>query len=100
MAIKVFNHWGNLNSIVGNGLGQNSLVGLVSDERTAVLVKHETSWLSASRECNLHLSLVHLVNISVCADSEEVTLGVLGGAVERHGQLEKFFKVSRRSVCH
>ena len=100
MAIEVLNNGCDLNSIVGNGLRENGLVRLVSNEGAAVLVENETSWLATRGKSHLHLSLVDLVNVTVGADCKEVTLRVLSGAVEGDSQLEKFFKVCLRSVSH
>ena len=74
MSIEVLKHWGDLDSVFGNGLRKYGLVSLISDEGGAVLIEHKSSWLTTSRESNLHLAFVNLVDITVSRDCEEIAL--------------------------
>lgn len=84
-AIEVLNHWRNLNSIISYSQAQDGLMGLVCHERRALLVEHNTRWLSTCAELNLHGTfLVHLEDVSIGGHAEEVALRVFGGTVQWH----------------
>ena len=66
----------------------------VSDEAWTLHVEDETSWLATSAECNFHSTFIgHLVDVSVSADSKEISFTVLRGAVQGHIQLEDALEV-------
>ena len=75
-------------------------MGHVSDEARALHVEHQPRWLASCRECNLNLTVVHLVDISICRNSKQVSLRVLGGAVKGYRNLEDFFEISWSLADH
>ena len=76
-------------------------MSLISNERRALLVEHNSSWLSAGGELNLHGSfLVHLENVAIGGDAEQIALSVLGWTVQRHGQLVDAFVVCGCGLLH
>ena len=75
-------------------------MGSVCDETRALVIEHQAGWLTAGAECYVHLSLGNLVNISIGRDRVEVSLLILGGAVERNRKLEYFFVVGLRNLRH
>ena len=54
VAIEVLDDGSDLDSHVSHSLGENGLMSHISDERGSLHVEHESSWLSSSRESNLH----------------------------------------------
>jgi hypothetical protein len=74
MSIKVFDDWSDFNSIVSYGLRENCLVSLVCNEGGSVLIEYKTSGLTTSREGDFHLAFIHLIDVTICGDSEEVAL--------------------------
>ena len=75
-------------------------MGLVSNERGALGVEYEARGLPSCREGHIHLALLDLVNVSISGDSEEVTILILGGAVEGNCHLEEFLTIGWLSGYH
>ena len=68
-------------------------MGLISDERGALVIENQASGLSSSGEGHLHLSLCDLINLSISGNGVEVALVVLGGAEEGDSELEEFLVI-------
>ena len=98
MAIEVFDNWGDFDTVVCYGLGQNRLVSHVSDETGPVLVEHKSCGLATSCESLVDLTFLDLVNVTVRADSKKIAFAVLRGAIKRHCQLKQLLVVGRRCV--
>ena len=75
-------------------------MGLVGNEGGSLGVKNEASRLPASRESHIHLSLLHLVDVSIGRHCEEVAILILSGTVEGNCHLEEFLKVCWLSSYH
>lgn len=56
-------------------------MSLVSNERGALSIEDEACRLSTSRECNIHLTFLDLVNVTIGRDSEKIAILILCGAV-------------------
>ena len=56
-------------------------MSLVSNERGALSIEDEACRLSTSRECDIHLTFLNLVNVTISRDSEKISVLVLCGAV-------------------
>ena len=72
IAIEILDHWSDLNAITfsSNGLTEDCLMSLVSDEWGALGIEYKTSRLPTSRESDIHLTFLHLVDITISRDSE------------------------------
>ena len=75
-------------------------MGLVCNKGRALSVEDQTRRLSTSGECNVHLTFLDLVYISIGGDREEVSILVFSGAVQRYGYLEELFEVRWLSRNH
>jgi hypothetical protein len=102
ITIEILNHRSDFNAITfsGNGLTKNGLMSLVCDEWGSLGIEDESGRLAASCESNIHLAFLHLINITIGWDSEEVAILILSRTVERHCDLEELFEICRLSGNH
>jgi hypothetical protein len=56
-------------------------MSLVSNERGALSIENEACRLSTSCECDIHLTFLDLVHVTISRDCEKIAILILCGAV-------------------